>query len=64
MPFVCYTDNDHCHADPDAHAWRKHKPRKLRPALRRAPKNDDGAHQGYFTHNKVKMLDGTDPLLD
>lgn len=61
---VCYTDSTIAMPLFTHYALAQHKPRKLRrlydqrPALLKALKKE------YFAHNKVKMLDGSDPVID
>lgn len=61
---VCYTDSTIAMPLFTHYALARHKPRKLRrlydqrPALLKALKKE------YFAHNKVKMLDGSDPVID
>jgi deoxyhypusine synthase len=61
---VCYTDTTIALPIVTHYALAKHKPRKLkrlhdrRGELMRALRKED------FAHTKVKMLDGSDPILD
>ncbi|MDH7501911.1 MAG: deoxyhypusine synthase [Verrucomicrobiota bacterium] len=61
---VCYTDITIAMPLFTHYSLARHKPRKLRrlydqrPALLKALKKE------YFTHNKVKMIDGSDPEID
>jgi len=61
---VCYTDSTLAMPLFTHYALARHKPRKLRrlydqrPALLKALKKE------YFAHNKVKMIDGSDPVID
>ncbi|HOK78557.1 MAG TPA: deoxyhypusine synthase [Verrucomicrobiota bacterium] len=61
---VCYTDSTIAMPLFTHYALAQHKPRKLRrlydqrPALLKALKKE------YFAHNKVKMIDGSEPVID
>jgi hypothetical protein len=46
------------------YALAKHKPRKLKRLYNQLPKIMKALTKEYFVHNKVKMIDGTDPVLD
>jgi ribosomal protein L17 len=45
------------------YALAKHKKRKLRRLYQARPAMLKALTKEYFTHNKVKMLDGSDPVL-
>jgi hypothetical protein len=46
------------------YALAKHKPRKLRRLYDRRDKMMKALTKEYFLHNQVKMLDGSDPVLE
>jgi ribosomal protein L17 len=45
------------------YALAKHKPRQLKRLYDQRPKMLRALTQEYFDHNKVKMIDGSDPVL-
>jgi hypothetical protein len=45
------------------YALANHKPRKLRRLYDQREKMTLALTKEYFTHNKVKMLDGSEPRL-
>jgi deoxyhypusine synthase len=61
---VCYTDTTIAMPLLTQYALAKHKPRKLKRLYDHRPKFIKALTREYFTHNKVKMLDGSDPSLD
>jgi hypothetical protein len=46
------------------YALAKHKPRKLRRLYDQRPAMVKALTKEYFAHNQVKMVDGSDPVLD
>ena len=46
------------------YALSRHKPRKLRRLYDQRGKIMKALTREYFTHNQVKMVDGSDPVLD
>jgi ribosomal protein L17 len=44
------------------YALAKHKPRKLKRLYDQRGKMLKALTKEYFTHNKVKMLDGSEPV--
>jgi len=61
---VCYTDTTIALPLIAHYALAKHKPRKLRRLYDQRPVLLKALVKEYFVHNKVKMLDGSDPILD
>jgi deoxyhypusine synthase len=61
---VCYTDTTIAMPILTQYALAKHKPRKLRRLYDQREKMMKSLIKEYFTHNKVKMLDGSEPVLD
>ncbi|HON08474.1 MAG TPA: deoxyhypusine synthase, partial [Verrucomicrobiota bacterium] len=61
---VCYTDTTIAMPIFTHYALAKHKPRKLRRLFDQRPALMKALKKEYFTHNKVKMIDGSDPVLD
>ena len=59
---VCYTDTTIAMPIFTHYALAKHKPRKLRRLYDRRGKFLKALTKEYFTHNKVKMVDGSDPV--
>jgi hypothetical protein len=45
------------------YALARHKPRKLRRLYDARPAMVQALTREYFQHNKVKMMDGSDPVL-
>jgi ribosomal protein L17 len=46
------------------YALARHKPRKLRRLYDQRDKMVRALTKEYFAHNKVKMLDGSKPVID
>jgi hypothetical protein len=46
------------------YALARHKPRQLKRLYDLRPKMVKALTKEYFAHNKVKMIDGTEPVLD
>ncbi|MCX7872008.1 MAG: deoxyhypusine synthase [Verrucomicrobiae bacterium] len=61
---VCYTDTTIAMPIFTHYALAKHKPRKLRRLYDQRPALMKALTKEYFLHNKVKMIDGSDPVLD
>ena len=61
---VCYTDSTIAMPLFTHYALAKHKPRKLRRLYDQREKVTKALVKEYFIHNKVKMLDGSEPSLD
>ena len=61
---VCYTDTTIAMPLLTHYALAKHKPRKLKRLYDRRPKMLKALTKEYFQHTKVKMIDGSDPVLD
>jgi deoxyhypusine synthase len=61
---VCYTDTTIAMPLLTHYALAKHKPRKLRRLYDKREKMMNALVKEYFTHNKVKMIDGSDPVVD
>jgi len=61
---VCYTDTTLAMPILTHYALAKHKPRKLRRLYDQRVKLVKALAREYFAHNKVKMLDGSEPVLD
>ncbi|MCX6538308.1 MAG: deoxyhypusine synthase [Acidobacteria bacterium] len=60
---VCYTDTTIAMPILTHYALARHKKRKLRRLYQARLGLLKALTKEYFTHNKVKMLDGTDPVL-
>ena len=60
---VCYTDTTIAMPLLTHYALARHKPRKLRRLYNQRGKMMRALTKEYFTHNKVKMIDGSDPVL-
>jgi len=60
---VCYTDTTIAMPILTHYALAKSKPRKLRRLYDRRDKMMKALTKEYFVHNKVKMLDGSDPVF-
>jgi len=60
---VCYTDTTIAMPLLTHYALARHKPRRLRRLYDQRGKMMRALTKEYFTHNKVKMLDGSDPVL-
>jgi deoxyhypusine synthase len=61
---VCYTDTTIAMPLFTHYALANHKPRKLRRLFDQRAAMVKALTKEYFTHNKVKMIDGSDPVLD
>ena len=61
---VCYTDTTIAMPLFTSYALAKHKPRKLRRLYDHREQMMKALTKEYFTHNKVKMIDGSEPVLD
>ena len=61
---VCYTDTTIAMPLLTHYALSRHKPRKSRRLYDQRGKMMKALTKEYFAHNKVKMLDGSDPVLD
>jgi deoxyhypusine synthase len=61
---VVYTDSTIAMPLVVSYALARHKPRKLRRLFDQSQKMMKALTKEYFTHNKVKMLDGSDPELE
>jgi deoxyhypusine synthase len=60
---VCYTDTTIAMPLMTHYALAKHKPRKLKRLYDQRDKTMTLLKKEYFKHNKVKMLDGSDPVF-
>ena len=61
---VCYTDTTIAMPLFTSYALAKHKRRKLRRLYDQRDRMMNALVKEYFAHNKVKMIDGSEPLLD
>ncbi len=61
---VCYTDTTIAMPILTHYALAKRKPRKLRRLYDQRGKMMKALTKEYFVHNKVKMIDGREPVLD
>jgi deoxyhypusine synthase len=61
---VCYTDTTIAMPLLTHYALSRHKPRKLRRLYDQRGKMMKALMKEYFTHNPVKMIDGSAPVLD
>jgi deoxyhypusine synthase len=61
---VCYTDTTIAMPILTHYALARHKPRKLSRIYDQREKMIKALTREYFKHNKVKMIDGSDPILD
>jgi len=61
---VCYTDTTIAMPILTHYALARHPRRKLRRLYDQRGQMMTALTREYFTHNKVKMIDGTDPVLD
>ncbi len=61
---VCYTDTTIAMPIFTHYALANHKPRPLKRLYDQRAKMMKALTKEYFLHNKVKMIDGTDPVLD
>jgi deoxyhypusine synthase len=60
---VCYTDTTIAMPILTHYALARHKPRKLRRLYDQREKMMKALTKEYFAHNKVKMVDGSEPVL-
>ena len=60
---VCYTDTTIAMPLFTHYALSRHKPRKLKRLYDRREQVVNALRREYFLHNKVKMLDGSDPVF-
>jgi deoxyhypusine synthase len=60
---VCYTDTTIAMPIITSYALARHKPRKLKRLYDQRAKAVKALTKEYFEHNKVKMIDGTEPAL-
>jgi len=60
---VCYTDTTIAMPLLAQYALARHKPRKLRRLYDQRGKMVKALTKEYFTHNKVKMVDGSEPVF-
>ncbi|MCL6544836.1 MAG: deoxyhypusine synthase [Bryobacteraceae bacterium] len=60
---VCYTDTTIAMPLFTHYALSRHKPRKLKRLYHRREEVLKALRREYFLHNKVKMLDGSDPVF-
>jgi deoxyhypusine synthase len=61
---VCYTDTTIAMPLLTHYALARHKPRKYKRLYDQRGKTMRALVKEYFRHNKVKMVDGSDPVLD
>ena len=61
---VCYTDTTIAMPLLTQYALAKHKPRKLRRLYDQRGRMMKALTKEYFTHNKVKMIDGSEPVVE
>ena len=61
---VCYTDTTIALPILTHYALAKRKPRKLKRLYDQRPAMMKALIKEYFKHNKVKMMDGSEPQLD
>src|SRR3974377_2236103 len=61
---VCYTDTTIAMPIFTHYALARHKRRKLRRLYDQRERMIKGLTKEYFLHNKVKMVDGSNPILD
>jgi deoxyhypusine synthase len=61
---VCYTDTTIAMPILTHYALAKHKPRRLRRLYDKRGSMMKALTREYFMHNKVKMLDGSDPVVE
>ena len=61
---VCYTDTTIAMPLLTHYGLARRKPRKLRRLYDQRAKMVKALTKEYFAHNKVKMIDGSDPVLD
>jgi deoxyhypusine synthase len=60
---VCYTDTTIAMPILTHYALARHRPRRLRRLYDHRGKMVEALTKEYFLHNKVKMIDGSDPFL-
>jgi deoxyhypusine synthase len=60
---VCYTDTTIAMPILTHYALARHKPRRLRRLYDQRDKMMKSLTKEYFLHNKVKMIDGSEPVL-
>jgi deoxyhypusine synthase len=60
---VCYTDTTIAMPILTHYALARHKPRKLKRLYDQRAKLVKALTREYFAHNKVKMVDGSDPVI-
>ncbi len=61
---VCYTDTTLAMPILTHYALAKHRPRRHRRLYDHRARMLKALTKEYFEHNKVKMIDGSDPILD
>jgi len=61
---VCYTDTTIAMPLLTHYALARHKPRKLKRLYDRRAQVTQALTKEYFTHTKLKMIDGSEPVLD
>ena len=61
---VCYTDTTIAMPLLTHYALARHKPRTLRRLYDRRESAMKALTREYFLHNKVKMVDGSEPVFD
>jgi deoxyhypusine synthase len=61
---VCYTDTTIAMPLMTHYALARHKPRKLKRLYDQRAKVVKALTKEYFAHNNVKMIDGSEPVLD
>jgi deoxyhypusine synthase len=61
---VCYTDTTIAMPILTHYALARHKPRKLKRLYDQRDQAVRALTKEYFLHNKVKMVDGSDPVLE
>ena len=59
---VCYTDTTIAMPILTHYALARHKPRKLRRLYDQRERMMQALTKEYFLHNKVKMVDGSEPV--
>ena len=61
---VCYTDTTIAMPLLTHYALAKRKPRKLKRLYDQRPQMMKALTKEYFLHNRVRMIDGSEPILD
>jgi deoxyhypusine synthase len=61
---VCYTDTTIAMPLITSYALQRHKPRKLKRLYDQRGKMIKALTKEYFAHTKLKMIDGSAPVLD